>query len=210
LNNVVEFLSLTQRLANLGPDLPRSRGKMTLYEKAHFEAIRFVHDTLFGHFIKPHEWLAQSGITAGQYVLEVGCGSGFFTIPAAELVGESGHLWALDNNPVAVDHVKRRILLRGIYNVDVVLADALHTGLPDGSFNVAFLYGVIHNLWGRAETLLPEMHDVLKTGGILSIAKSPRIGEERIIRGVTETGLFRLLQKTNRVMNFERLQGAGP
>jgi ubiquinone/menaquinone biosynthesis C-methylase UbiE len=183
--------------------------KVTFYEKAHFEAIRFVHETLFGHFIKPHEWLGQSGVTAGQDVLEVGCGSGFFTIPAAELVGESGHLWALDNNPAAVDHVKRRILQRGIKNVDVVLADALHTGLPDGSFDVAFLYGVIHNLWDRVETLLPEMHRDLKTGGILSISRSPRIAEERIIRGVTEAGLFRLAQKTSRVMNFERLQGAG-
>jgi ubiquinone/menaquinone biosynthesis C-methylase UbiE len=184
--------------------------KVTLYEKAHFEAIRFVHDTLFGHFIKPHEWLGKSGVAAGQDVLEVGCGSGFFTIPAAELVGESGHLWALDNNPAAVYHVKRKILQRGIKNVDVVLANALHTGLPDGGFDVAFLYGVIHNLWDRVETLLPEMHRVLKTGGILSISKSPRIAEERIVRRVTEAGLFQLVQKTNRVVNFERLEGAGP
>jgi demethylmenaquinone methyltransferase/2-methoxy-6-polyprenyl-1,4-benzoquinol methylase len=182
--------------------------KVTLYEKAHFEAIRFVHDTLFGHFIKPREWLGQSGVTAGQNVLEVGCGSGFFTIPAAELVGQGGHLWALDNNPAAVDHVKRTILRRGIRNVDVVLADALHTGLPDGSFDVAFLYGVIHNLWDQAGTLLPEIQRVLKTGGILSISKSPRIAEERIIGGVTEAGLFRLVQKTDRVVNFERCGGA--
>jgi demethylmenaquinone methyltransferase/2-methoxy-6-polyprenyl-1,4-benzoquinol methylase len=182
---------------------------VTRYEKAHFEAIRFVHDTLFGHFIKPQEWLGQSGITAGQDVLEVGCGSGFFTIQAAELVGESGHLWALDNNPVAVDHVKRTVLQRGIKNVDVVLADALQTGLPDGNFDVAFLYGVIHNLWDRVETLLPEMHRILRTGGTLSISKSPRIAEEHIIGGVTEAGLFRLMQKMNRVINFERIEGAG-
>ena len=181
-------------------------GKVTL-EKAHFEAIRFVHDTLFGRFIKPHEWLGQSGVAAGQDVLEIGCGSGFFTIPAAELVGENGHLWALDNNPAAVDYVKRRVLQREIRNADVVLADALHTGLPEGSFDVAFLYGVIHNLWDRVETLLPEMHRILKAGGILSISKSPRIAEERIIGGVTEAGFFRLVQKTSRVMNFERVGG---
>jgi len=201
---------LALRLTNLDPGLPPSVGnKVTFYEKAHFEAIRFVHDILFGHFIQPFEWLGQSGVTAGQDVLEVGCGSGFFTIAATELVGESGHLWALDNNPAAVEHVKRRILQQGIKNVDVVLADAFHTGLPEGSFDVAFLYGVVHNLWDRVETLLPEMHRFLKTDGILSISKSPRIAEERLIKGVTEAGLFRLVQKTNRVMNFERLQRAG-
>ena len=182
--------------------------KVTLYEKAHFEAIKFVHDTLFGHFIKPQDWLGQSGVTAGQDVLEVGCGSGFFTVPAAGLVGERGHVSALDNNPAAVDHVKHRTQQLGIENVDVVLADALHTGLASGSFDVAFLYGVIHNLWNRIETLLPEMHRVLKAGGILSISASPRIAEERIIKGVTEAGFFLLVQKTSQVMNFERLQGA--
>ena len=181
--------------------------KVTLSEKAHFEAIKFVHDTLFGYFIKSREWLAQSGVASGQDVLEVGCGSGFFTIPAAELVGHRGHLWALDYNPAAVEYVKRRIQQQGITNVDVVLADALRTGLPDGSFDVAFLYGVIHNLWDGVETLLPEMHRTLRTDGILSISKSPRIAEERVIKRVTEAGLFRLARKTDRVMNFERLEG---
>lgn len=180
---------------------------MTRYEKAHFGFIRFVHDTLFGVFVNPYDWLGQSGIASGQSVLEVGCGPGFFTFPAANLVGKDGRLCALDNNPAAVDHVKRKVLRRGVKNVDVMLADALRTTMPDQSFDLVFLYGVIHDLWDRVEPLVLELHRITKTGGVLSISKSPWIKEERIIDEVTKTGLFRLLKKTNRVVNFERLFG---
>jgi ubiquinone/menaquinone biosynthesis C-methylase UbiE len=181
--------------------------KVTIYEKAHFGFIRFVHDTLFGVFVDPYDWLGQSGIASGQSVLEVGCGPGFFTIPAAELVGESGHLCALDNNPAAVDHVRKKVLRRALKNVDVVLADAFRTGTPDQSFDVVFLYGVIHDLWDRVGSLILELHRITKVGGVLSISKSPWIREERIADEVTKAGLFRLLNKTERVLNFERLQG---
>ncbi len=32
----------------------------------------------------------------GQTVLKVGCGTGFFTIPATQLIGDEGYLVALD------------------------------------------------------------------------------------------------------------------
>ena len=184
--------------------------KLTVYEKAHFGFIRFVHDTLFGIFVNPYDWLGQSGIASGQSVLEVGCGPGFFTFPAAELVGGGGRLCALDNNPAAVDHVRRKVLRRGVKNVDVVLADALRTMLPGQSFDVVFLYGVIHDLWDGVDSLALELHRVTKADGVLSISKSPWIGEERIVDALTRTGLFRLRRKTERVLNFERLQGARP
>jgi ubiquinone/menaquinone biosynthesis C-methylase UbiE len=181
---------------------------MSIYEKVHFGIIRFVHETLFGVFVNPYDWLGQTGIARDQNVLEVGCGPGFFTIPAAKLVGDSGHVWSLDNNPVAVDHVRRKILRKGVRNVDVMLADAFDTRMPDRSFDTVFLYGVVHALWQRAETLILEMHRITKVGGILSISKSPRLPQVRIVDVVEKTGLFHLVQKTDRVMNFERLTGA--
>jgi ubiquinone/menaquinone biosynthesis C-methylase UbiE len=178
---------------------------MSIYERAHFGIIRFIHETLFSVFVNPYDWLGQTGLATGQNVLEVGCGPGFFTIPAAELVGDSGHVCALDNNPAAVDHVRRKILRQEVKNVDVVLADAFHTGMPDGSFDTVFLYGVIHALWDKVEDLILEIHRVTKVRGVLSISKSPQLPEERIIDTVAKTGLFRLVQKTDRVMNFQRL-----
>ncbi len=44
----------------------------------------------------PVKTLRGADIQSGQTVLEVGCGTGFFTIPAAKLIGDQGCLVAMD------------------------------------------------------------------------------------------------------------------
>ena len=178
---------------------------MSKYDKAHFGIIRFVHETLYGVFVDPYDWLRATGLSAGQKVLEVGCGPGFFTIPAAEMVGERGRVYAIDNNPAAVDYMKRKILRQGVTNVDVMLVDASRTGMPDGFFDTIFLFGVVHALWNQIDAVTAEAHRILRTRGVLSISKSP-VPESKIIDAVSGAGKFRFMQKTSRVMNFEKLQ----
>jgi ubiquinone/menaquinone biosynthesis C-methylase UbiE len=62
----------------------------------HFGIIRFVHETLYGLFVNPYNRLSTAGLKPGRNVLEVGCGPGFFTIPAAKIVGDEGFVYALD------------------------------------------------------------------------------------------------------------------
>ena len=79
---------------------------MSTYEKLHFKIISFVHDALYEIFVNPYKLLNAAGLKPGQKVLEVGCGPGFFTIPAAKIVGAEGVVYALDVNPFAVEAVK--------------------------------------------------------------------------------------------------------
>ena len=44
----------------------------------------------------PLKTLQGADIQSGQTILEVGCGAGFFTIPAAQLIGDKGSLVAMD------------------------------------------------------------------------------------------------------------------
>jgi hypothetical protein len=50
---------------------------------------------LHRRFFDPVQSLQAAGIGPGQAVLEVGCGTGFSTIPAAELVSRKGSVYAL-------------------------------------------------------------------------------------------------------------------
>jgi ubiquinone/menaquinone biosynthesis C-methylase UbiE len=105
----------------------------------HFGIIRFVHETLHELFVNPNIKLSTAGLKSGQNVLEVGCGPRFFTIPAAKIVGDGGHVYALDINPLAVEHVRRKIERQHLKN-EVKCPDASETGLLDESVDVAFLF----------------------------------------------------------------------
>ncbi len=171
------------------------------YERMHFGIIRVVHETLYGLFVNPDRILTQAGLKPGQQVLEVGCGPGFFTIPAAKIVGDAGRVHALDINPAAVQHVRRKIAEERLTNVDVTLANAVETGLPDEGVDAAFLFGVIH-AFRRVNTVLLEMHRVLKKNGILSIQS--RWPEKKLLEIVGEGGLFNLRQRAKGVYIFEK------
>ena len=47
-------------------------------------------------FIKPQNIVAQMGLKTGQTVADFGSGSGFYTLSAAQMVGNTGRVLAVD------------------------------------------------------------------------------------------------------------------
>jgi ubiquinone/menaquinone biosynthesis C-methylase UbiE len=167
---------------------------MSLSDKVHFKMMSLVHETLYGLFRDPYKALSAAGLEPGQKVLEVGCGPGFFTIPAARIVGEEGSVCALDVSPLAVERVRQKIEKEGATNVETVLADAAQTGLPDQSFDLVFVFGLAHPV-GDVEIILDELHRLLKPGGILAIEGRPW----------PSNGLFRPLKRQERISQFRKV-----
>jgi ubiquinone/menaquinone biosynthesis C-methylase UbiE len=152
-------------------------------------------------FFGPTNILNGAGILPGQTVLEVGSGTGFFTIPAAKLVGEKGRLVAIDILPDSVELVTRKVREAGLANVEVMQADALNTGLDAESFDRVLLFGVIPSPMLPLSRLLPEVHRVLKPEGILAVwPPVPGWLPGAILR----SGLFVIKGKKNGVHNFGR------
>jgi SAM-dependent methyltransferase len=176
--------------------------KASIYDRIHFGVIRIVHEGLYGFFVNPYPLLTQAGLKRGQQVLEVGCGPGFFTAPAAKIVGETGHVCALDINPAAVEHVREKIKRSGLANVEAKLVDASETGLPKESIDLAFLFGVMYSFKDVIK-VLREMHRVLKTKGTLSIQSGMPADELREI--VSGERLFHFIDRTRRISIFEKL-----
>jgi ubiquinone/menaquinone biosynthesis C-methylase UbiE len=137
----------------------------------------------------------------GQDVLEIGCGTGFFTIPAARLIGDHGSLVAMDILSESVELVSRKVQAAKLQNVRVVKGDALNTNLEAESFHAVILFGVIPAPMLPLTRLLTEMHRVLKPEGILAIWP-PVPGW--FPRSILKSGPFSYADKRNGVSNFKR------
>ncbi len=167
-----------------------------------FWMITIMHDNpLLPLFRNPYKLLKAAGLKQGQKVLEVGCGPGFFTIPAAIIVGDSGLIYAVDVHPLAIKRVKAKIKRERIKNVKPLLTNASDTGLPDQSIDLAFVFGLRY-IAGGLESLISEMHRVIKPGGTLSFEKT-RGKEEELIHEVEAKG-FVYSGKKGRIFIFTR------
>jgi len=68
---------------------------------SHFKLMSFGYK--FRDFFLPRmNVLKEAGIKPGFHVLDYGCGPGGYIIAAAELVGKSGKIYALDIHPLAI------------------------------------------------------------------------------------------------------------
>ncbi len=166
---------------------------------SHFRCMSLIHDNPLRRFLdNPVKTLKAAGIQMGQQVLEVGCGPGFFTIPAAKLVGDNGCIHAIDLHPLAIKMVEEKLQKTSLTNVKVRIADAAKTELPTESIDLVFLFGVIHSL--PLALVLPELHRVLRTDGALAVQTRPGWSPE----AVTKEGLFTFVGKEGRVFKFRK------
>jgi ubiquinone/menaquinone biosynthesis C-methylase UbiE len=157
-----------------------------------------------GWLMNPLKTLQGAGIQHGQTVLEVGCGTGFFTIPAAKLIGDEGCLVAMDLSSGYIEQVSKKVRNADLKNVRVVKRDALDTGLDTASIDKALLFGVIPFPLLPLNRLLPEMHRVLKPDGTLAVWLFPPMVHFWVPKSILQTGLFTYVSKQNGVFNYSR------
>ncbi len=170
--------------------------------------IRLLHDNPILPLVRnPFKLLKAAGLEEGQKALEVGCGPGFFTIPAARIVGDEGHVYAIDIHPRAVARVKKKIEKHALKNVTAVCINASNTGLPGGSVDRAFLFGLRY-VAGGPGNVITELHRVLKHGGGLSFQKT-RGSEAKLIEEV-ERGGFAYTGKQGRIYVFKKRRRVKP
>jgi ubiquinone/menaquinone biosynthesis C-methylase UbiE len=168
-----------------------------------FWMISLMHDNPLLPLLKnPYQALETAGLKPGQQVLEVGCGPGFFTIPAAKMVGPNGMVYALDVNPRATKRVEEKTKKYGIKNIRTILGNAAHCGLPDGSIDLAFVFGLRH-IAGGVGSLVTEMYRILKIGGTISFEKTTG-SDEQLIGEANKAG-FNQTVKRGRIFNFFKM-----
>jgi len=114
-------------------------------------------------------FLERIGLKPGDRVLDFGCGSGHYTIPAARVVGAEGRVFALDREGEVLGKLGQAARDEGFANIEVgQTTGGWKIGFPDRSFDAILAYDVLHYLEER-ELLFREFLRVLKREGFLSV-----------------------------------------
>lgn len=146
--------------------------------------------------------LKEVGIEPGFHVLDYGCGPGSYIVPLAELVGESGKIYALDIHPLAIQMVQDIAERKGLKNIETIHSDCA-TGLENGVIDVVLLYDTYHHL-ADPDGVLEELHRVLKPDSVLSLTDH-HMKEDEILSQITRNNLFVLSRKGKKTYSFSKV-----
>ena len=107
----------------------------------------------------------------GEGVLEVGPGTGYYSLHAARWLEPEGTLEVLDIQQEMLDHTMRRAYALDISNIIPTRGDAQALPYPDGRFDAAYLVATLGEVPDK-ERALHELGRVLKPGGRLVVGES--------------------------------------
>jgi SAM-dependent methyltransferase len=115
----------------------------------------------------------------GDRILEVGPGTGYYTLDVAGWVMPDGQVDILDLQQEMLDHTMRRAGEGGLSNVTPTQSDA--TGMPyeDGTYDAAFLVTVLGEIPDQ-DAALRELARVLKPGGRVVVGEL--LGDPHYVR----------------------------
>ena len=141
--------------------------------------------------LRVDEVIAQLKIAPGSVVVDLGAGTGAFTLPFAAAVGPKGRVYAVEIDRGLVDHVARKASDAGMSQVQSILGKPEDPGLP-GPVDLAFMNDVLHHVSDRA-AYLKQIATYLKPGARFAVIdpepeSSPHKGDPALIVSKAQAG----------------------
>ena len=115
----------------------------------------------------------------GERILEVGPGTGYYTLEMAEWVKPGGRVDILDLQQEMLEHTMRSAAERGLDNITPTQADASAMPYEEGTYDAAFLVTVLGEIPDQ-DAALRELARVLRPGGRLVVGEL--LGDPHYVR----------------------------
>jgi ubiquinone/menaquinone biosynthesis C-methylase UbiE len=106
----------------------------------------------------------------GERILEIGPGTGYYTLAMAEWLRPGGRLDVLDLQQEMLDHTMRRAREEGIENIVPAHGDARELPYDDATFDGAFLVTVLGEVPDQ-DAALRELRRVVKRSGRIVVGE---------------------------------------
>lgn len=143
-----------------------------------------------------------------QTIADVGCGTGYFTIPLARYLS-SGAVYGLDVSAEMLKHLSKKLRDNEISNVKLVQCSELDFPLPKKSLDGVLMAFVLHEQDDMVE-FLEKAAELLKPGGWITVIEWEKtdtgMGPPAAER-IDQTELGRLAASAGLAITFERVSG---
>jgi ubiquinone/menaquinone biosynthesis C-methylase UbiE len=163
----------------------------------------------------PHPFITRERLrsvlepAAGERVLEVGPGTGYYALPVARWLEPNGRLDVLDIQQEMLDHTMRRAASEGIANIAGERADAREMPYEDETFDAAYLVTVLGEIPDQ-DAALRELRRVVRPNGRIVVGElfgDPHMVTFRALRDRAETAGLEVERKLGgRLWHFTRLR----
>jgi ubiquinone/menaquinone biosynthesis C-methylase UbiE len=130
-------------------------------------------ENLRKEFLYPEKIISQLEINLGDKIADLGCGSGFFSIPSAKASGEDGKVVAVDILEKKLEAVRSRAKLEFLFNIDTKRFNLEEKGsllreLGENSFDLVILANTLSYVEDD-ERFLWEVSQILNKNGRLAV-----------------------------------------
>lgn len=127
--------------------------------------------------LPPEKTLISLGLHAGDIMADIGCGIGYFSIPATKIVQGSGKVFALDILPEMLQEVETKAKENSIFNIKTVLTEENNLMLEEGNITFAFICNVLHETENLGE-FLAQVKKIISSKGKIAIIDWQKINSE--------------------------------
>lgn len=155
--------------------------------------------------IPPEALISQMPLRKNHTILDIGAGTGFFTIPMAEFT--TGKVYALDPDARMLGIIEEKAKEKGFTNIELIQEYIENLSIQNNSVDFVMASLILHEVSSLTKAL-SIIFDVLKTGGHLLcleyekddlIIEGPpmsiRIGSEELNKELSLIG-FEIVKKT--------------
>lgn len=119
----------------------------------------------------------------GDTAVDLGAGTGYFTLPMARKVGSTGRVLAVDIQQEMLDIINARIAEEGLENVQTVLASEQDPMLPPDAADLVLLVDAYHE-FAYPREVMTGVFDALRSGGKVILieyrGEDPRVPIKRL------------------------------
>lgn len=167
--------------------------------------IAFLESKQREQLMPPEDFIRQMPIQNQHRVLDIGAGSGFFTIPMAEATRNT--VYAMDPDGRMLSFIEDKAQEKGLTNIELIQAYIEDLSIERGSIDFAMASLILHEV-SSLTLALTQINEVLKIGGHLLcleyekddlVIEGPpmaiRIQSEDLVSQLLDTG-FNLVKKT--------------